>query len=285
MAHVHDHDRRTYYLDQLWTIAICGAFGVVMILLKVYNVLSIFLDAKFHEPVVWGAVALLILVVIRATALWVEVGQTKAENTHNHDHEHDHGHEHRHDHDHGHEHHHDHDHDHEHAHEHEHNAGDDHGHEHGFAPWRYAVLLLPIVLFLMKMPWPDPPEEVEENVIPMRLSVAEQSAELEQQRELMKKDMETKSVRLRGKFTNPWPSDRLFGFLKLKITCCYADAYGEPAKIIVESPKSLDMNKLKGGWVKVKGKLDYRQMGGQYVTVVKAETVQPIKTPANQFDN
>src|SRR5262249_48729445 len=72
-------------------------------------------------------------------------------------------HDHHHDHDHAHEHHHHHDHehgpgcDHEHHHEHEHvhaaaAPGDDDGHEHGWGPWRYAVLLLPVVLFCLHLP-------------------------------------------------------------------------------------------------------------------------------------
>src|SRR5436305_10125754 len=52
---------------------------------------------------------------------------------------------------------HDHSHDHdEHGHTHSHaHAAQDHSHadhEHGWAPWRYVVLLMPILLFLLGMP-------------------------------------------------------------------------------------------------------------------------------------
>jgi hypothetical protein len=30
----------------------------------------------------------------------------------------------------------------------------DHGHEHGWSPWRYAVLLLPVILYLLDLPGP-----------------------------------------------------------------------------------------------------------------------------------
>src|SRR5207249_7750262 len=71
---------------------------------------------------------------------------------HDHDH-HDHDHGHHHDHDHEHHHHdHDHDHGHAHAHAHEQTPGHDHGHDHGWAPWRYTVLMLPVVLFLLNLP-------------------------------------------------------------------------------------------------------------------------------------
>src|SRR5438128_617080 len=38
---------------------------------------------------------------------------------------------------------------HSHAHEHEHAAED---HDHGWAPWRYVVLLVPVILFLLGLP-------------------------------------------------------------------------------------------------------------------------------------
>jgi hypothetical protein len=305
MGHAHAHDRGSYYLEQIWTIATCGALGVVMILLWEYKVLPIFLDPKFHDPVLWGGVALLVLVAIRITALWRAVGQTVAGHTHSHGHvpEHgpagdhrDHGHEHGpacdHHHD-GHE---------EHGDEDEsdeadpvladqgvHHHEDDHGHDHGFAPWRYAVLLVPILLFLIRIPWPQPEEPVEDNVIAMKLGEAEGSAESPDAREHWKKEMETKSVRLKAKFGAPILGDRMFNFVRLKMTCCAADAYGEPVKVIIESSQPLDFDKLKDHWIKVIGKLDYRKPGNsdRYVTVVKAEpkSIKVISTPANQFDN
>ncbi len=91
----------------------------------------------------------------------------------------------------------------------------------------------------------------------------------------------------RGSSALPIRGDRMFNFVKLKMTCCAADAYGEPVKVIVDSPKPLDLDKLKDRWVRVVGKLDYRKAGDsdRYITVVKAESVKAIPTPANQFDN
>jgi hypothetical protein len=311
MGHVHAHDRSSYYLEQIWTIATCGALGVVMILLWEYKVLPIFLDPKFHDPVLWGGVALLVLVAIRITALWRAVGQTVAGHSHSHAQGHTHDHEHgpgcdHHDHKHGDEHGPNCDHHHnvqdreEHADEDEseeadpvladqgvHHHEDDHGHDHGFAPWRYAVLLVPILLFLIRVPWPQPEEPVEDNVIAMKLGEVEESAESPDSREHWKKEMEAKSVRLKAKFGAPVRGDRMFNFVRLKMTCCAADAYGEPVKVIIESSKPLDFDKLKDHWIKVIGKLDYRKTGDldRYVTVVKAESIKVISTPANQFDN
>jgi uncharacterized membrane protein YraQ (UPF0718 family) len=129
------------------------------------------LHEKFHIWVLAGGLSLLALVVLRAVAVWRSVDE-EASHAHSHDHDHDHG-----DgpccgHDHDHPHHHDHGHGHHHHHEgpataiqpapgtltlasepatshapHAHHH--DHGHEHGWAPWRYVVLLLPVVLYFL----------------------------------------------------------------------------------------------------------------------------------------
>src|SRR5262249_18283679 len=43
-------------------------------------------------------------------------------------------------------------HDHGHAHDHDHDHGHDHDHSHGWAPWRFVVLLLPVVLYFLNLP-------------------------------------------------------------------------------------------------------------------------------------
>jgi hypothetical protein len=149
VAHSHAEDRSSYYVEQLCTLGICGLLGGVTVMLWYQNLLRYILAPKFHQPVLWGGVAILVLVVLRAVALWVEAGKSAPGHTHDHDHAHDHGHDHEHEHAHEHHHHeHAHDHDHEHAHAH----GHDHGHDHGWNPWRYIVLLLPIVLYFLGLP-------------------------------------------------------------------------------------------------------------------------------------
>src|SRR5205823_2892745 len=109
---------------------------------------------KFHPFLLWAGVALLVMVAVRAVAIWRTVGQSHAAHDHADDHDHMHGAE---CHEHSHECSHDHGHDHEHAHEHVHESGHDHhqhdhGHDHAWNPWRYAVLLLPIVLYFLNLP-------------------------------------------------------------------------------------------------------------------------------------
>jgi hypothetical protein len=213
MGHEH-HDKSIYYLEQLCTIATCAALGIVMILLWHYQVLAMFLDPKFHDPVLWGGIALLVLVAIRTIAVWASTRREAAvaECCHHGEECQDHGHNH--------------DHAHESAPIHddiaqantaaEHSTAVAHvhthdcGHDHGWAPWRYAVLILPVVLFLMRIPWPDPPEPPEAaNVVSIRLNDAAQAADLEASRTHWEDRMKKESVSLKGKLENLWPGQDL----------------------------------------------------------------------------
>src|ERR1700682_3436210 len=112
MAHAHDEDKGTYFLDQLCAIAMSG--GIAVICIAVYfwqrGILYLLLAEGFHFYVMLAGVALLALVAMRAMALWRETGASGQVNGngHNHSHEpgqaccHDHGHDHNHDHAHGH---------------------------------------------------------------------------------------------------------------------------------------------------------------------------------------
>ncbi len=173
-AHTHDqghhhHGGSDYYLQQLLTIGICGAFGVVGLLMyfvsagpgvtdndgKQLSKLGVLLSPGFHIWVLIGSLVLLAITVIRGVALWKSVGAGQQHDHHGHDHKpgeacdhpthaHDHaGHDHKpgevcdhpahaHDHDHG-----------------DHSADD---HSHGNIYWRVVVLLFPIVIYLMGLP-------------------------------------------------------------------------------------------------------------------------------------
>lgn len=163
MGHDHAHDDpKAYYVEQLCTIGIAGALGGIAVMLYQRQLLW-FLAPKVQPWVLGGGIALLVLVAVRAVVVWFQAGKATADA---HDHHHDHEHAHEHEHDQGHEgitavpalglaaHDHDHDHDHcdDHDHSHGHGNGDDHGHQHGWAPWRFVILLLPVVLYFLNMP-------------------------------------------------------------------------------------------------------------------------------------
>jgi uncharacterized membrane protein YraQ (UPF0718 family) len=159
MAHVHQHgeDRSAYYYDQLFMIGICGALAGVTIMLWASGVLERMLHPKFGIVGLLGAGALLLLVVLRAIAVWRSVDETAVAA-----HDHAHGHGHAHGHEHG----------PECGHSHgtetgvqtlplpvvtppgpTHSHGD--GHDHGWAPWRYVVLLLPVALYFLVLSNPE----------------------------------------------------------------------------------------------------------------------------------
>jgi len=138
----HSHESDSYYLDQLCMVALSAAYGAVCLGLYFWktDMLTRLLGQQFHLFVAISGFTLVGLAILRAVSLWVRVGKAKAAVAHTHDHEHD---EHCHDHgeDCGH--------DHAHAHAHDHSHED---HDHSWAPWRYVVLLVPVIFFLLGLP-------------------------------------------------------------------------------------------------------------------------------------
>ncbi len=128
--------------------------------------LNLLLAEQFHRFVLLSGIFLVGLALVRGVVVWRQAGQLRHHHHHDHEHSHDHhahdhdhsdhDHHYAHDHDHGeHDHHHAHDHDHGHSHDDEH----DHDHDHGWAPWRYIVLLIPVILFLLGLPNKGPTSE------------------------------------------------------------------------------------------------------------------------------
>jgi hypothetical protein len=319
VAHVHAKDSN-YFIEQLCTIGVCGALGGVAITMWLIPGGLGFLGEQFQKPngqpllspVLWGGVAVVALVLIRAVAVWFSVGKPDQAQTHNHSNEHKHDHEHDLDHhldhaDGAHDHHnaHDHDHGHDHAHEHSHveNPAQDHGHDHGWAPWRYVILLMPVGLYSLGLV-PSAfsnlgkvDTNIDEGsgaaisakggeVINGFLELGRASATPQ-----ARKNYEGRIARVIGQAVINADSRR-FGLVRYKISCCAADAV--PLNMVVEvrddddNGKRFNAQTLQGKWVEVKGIIQFRTLRGtdEYVTVlvVKAEDVIPqAKTPTNPF--
>jgi hypothetical protein len=128
VGHSHD-DHRGHYLEQLCTIGMCGALGVVAILMWYRGWLSDLLADTFHPAVLLGGISLLAIVTVRAVALWPAAAPA-------HDPAHEHGPAC----------------DRSHEHSHGPDDGHHHGHEHGWVPVRYVGLLLPVTLFSLGQP-------------------------------------------------------------------------------------------------------------------------------------
>src|SRR5205823_3085082 len=146
MAHAHDHahETDTYYLDQLCMIGLTGAFAGICLTMYFLNreMLKILLKEEFFPFILGAGIVLLVVTLTRAAVLWREAGKRPAAHAHHHDHDHEHGPHYEHgratgvapD----------------HHHDHSHGEGDDH--DHGWAPWRYVILLIPLMLYLLGLP-------------------------------------------------------------------------------------------------------------------------------------
>jgi hypothetical protein len=300
MAHHHDHshdDRNAYYLNQLFTIAVCGALGGVAVMLWWTDKIGLMLHPKFFPWVLMGGIALLTLVLIRAIAVWRSVDEAVAMPNHTHDHEHcDHDHSHcDHDHDHGIQSaaqttgfstaaaplplatptHHHHDHDHEHGHD----------HDHGWAPWRYVVLLLPVVLYFLNLPNQgfsadagggdlsglaiNAPSAVRSTgQVSVSFVELQQASLTSENRDFY----EGKNITLTGQYYGNSP--KAFTLRRFKIACCGADAVKLDAVIMVDPSASndvqVDPDRYRNQWVEVHGRVHFLQKPGtnEYITAL-----------------
>lgn len=274
MAHDHDlshEDRNAYYLNQLFTIAVCGALGGVTVMLWYSGKLRFLVIERFWLPTLLGGIALLALVIIRAIALWRSVDQSvEASKQHDHDHEHC-----GHDHDHC---------GHDHAHQHDH-----HGHDHGWAPWRYVVLLFPVVLYFLHLPnegfsaaYGDRLKDVQLDV-PTGLS-AEKGEDQIGFKELQEVSLspetrdywEGRTISLIGKYSDL--SDKRFTLVRYKIACCARDAVPLNAVIMIDpkSEQKIDRDKYRDKWVQVKGRIHFFPKPGS-AEIITALILYPSK--------
>jgi hypothetical protein len=316
--HVHDHhehDADTYFLDQICMVGISGAFGAICLALYFGNLMTTdtqtmlgrLLAPKFHLWILGTGIALVLIAAIRGITLWRQAGAAG----HAHNHDHDHGEcDHEHvacDHDHGHEHHHHHAHAHAHHHHHDHDAAD---HNHGWAPWRYVLLLVPIILFLLGLPNKGP--AAKETPVPLDMTkilagyagmvasapttegqvltwMAAMYMTEETPIEVNFKDLENfanrpdlraewrgKTVRVRGQFAPSPGNEHVFSLIRFRISCCAADAIPLPVPIV--SRESLAQSEFKlNDWVKVTGIVDFQHVGNTEKTVLRVMSLKKIE--------
>lgn len=306
-THDHAHDGGSYYVGQLSAIGICGALAAVGVL-WVASRDMFFLIPVFRTTVLVGGLVLLALVAVRAVSLWIIVGQVRPEHGHDHAHDHDHGHSH-HDHDHeGHEHDHDHDH-HDHVpagtpHVHSDAHDHDHGHEHGSAPWRYTLLLLPIVLFLMGLPNkgfsshrgrtvnPDDvqsassdPGFLETLCVQAGLAGPQEAPfevtfqELDQASFYPDKRAfyEGKTVRMKGQFApSPTGNAKRFSLFRFRMVHCAQDAIR--LNMVVDCGQELNTPAFANQWVEVTGRVSFgKKPNGEIITVLTVPADSGVK--------
>lgn len=302
MAHAHHHeDQRAYYLEQIGTIVLSAILGGIAVLAYEQGMLQFMLATKFHLPVLIGGITLLVLAAVRTVAFVTAVRRGAAHEheccghdhvhadgeacCHDHAHDHHHAHEHVHDHDHAHEHAHDHAHAHavDHDHHHEHAAatglleepsakpaaavagGHDCGHDHGFSPWRYAILLLPVVLYALNLPnqgFANLSDDTDVSGMGGMHDVAEKGTvhldfqELERAgySPVTRAAYEGYTGVLKGQFASTG-DPQIFRLVRFKMTCCAADAV--PLRVMIVAPKPVThVTDLQ--WVEVRGQIQFR---------------------------
>ncbi len=317
MAHDHAHDPKSYFVEQLCTIAVSGALGGIALMLWKRNLLW-FLAPKVQPWVMAGGVILLVLVAVRAWVVWFQAGKV---GSHDHAHDHEHGHSHGGDcgHDHGHshgetcahDHHHEHgeacDHDHEQEHAHLHGGGD--GHDHGWAPWRYVILLLPIVLYFLDMPnelWAgadnrdkttlsDRDLHINEDLKPSDDKPFEVDFPELQRAANNRQAYEGKTIRVKGEYLPG--NERLFTLVRYKMSCCARDAIPLKAVIMLD-PKSseelptaaLTQTRNERKWLTVEGQVQFQPDPADpesWVTIIvlRPGASHPLFDPSGQNEN
>lgn len=340
MAH-HHHDDETYFLDQICMVALSGAFGVICLCLYFVQqgMLNRLLGPQFHLFVLASGAVLVVIAVLRAALLWSHAGVKEGpdaccqdqgdlslQHAHSHatsieDHERSHSHaeSHAHSHSHG-------SHSHSHA-----DAGHDHAqaikvmgsspafghtpspshahahsnshadHDHGWAPWRYVVLLVPIIFFLLGLPSKGPSINAKDlkgvdagiedslfaatqtllsNDVMSALSVvgAREADAITGEAEPMnvkrleelannpadREFYKNKVIRVRGQYMPQ--SERMFFMVRFRIQCCAADAI--QLNIPMLAKDSITHVKPQS-WVEVTGRVDFRaEAKGIHRTVI-----------------
>lgn len=283
-SETHNHsDHSMYYLDQMMTVLVSAAIGVVAILIHQLGMINLILAPEFHFPVLLGGIVLVLIVFVRSITLYQEFSYVQGHHHEETNHEHDHC-------DHSHS---DCHHNHEHAsHEHHHHH---HDHEHGWNPAKYIILLLPVVLYMLNLPNKGFSKEAleralgKDNVelaltgtenltiqdgetIELRFRELADAAASEQQRAFL----DGKLGRLKGQYA-PLNVDKQFTMFRLKMNCCAADAI--PLKVRIISPEPLTDIQM-GDKIQVEGRIRFLQPVGskEFIPVIFIESMDNIRT-------
>ncbi len=292
VAHAHSHGEPggNYFLDQLFTILLCGALGIAAVAMYFNEPLLIrILVPAFFVPVLAGGLVLLALVAIRGIAVWQLAGAAKSAksgSTPDHGHAHSHGNSHAHDENCGH--------DHGHAHAHSHAADPAHAegdeHDHSWVPVRYLVLAVPFFLFILGEPrrafstsevrgstggglsvspkrqalaflagGPSltrvlKKSEVDQRILQLRFKELVEAAAIQALHETYEGDIGL----IRGQFMAIPGNDSEFTLFRVDRTCCISDQIILDVRIA--SPLSVQsLGLAEGEWVSVRGVIAFER--------------------------
>lgn len=195
-----------------------------------------------------------------------------------------------------------------HGHSHSHGDGD---HEHGWAPWRYIVLLVPIIFFMLGIPNREPQlgasgftiethDPKEESIYGVTLTglsgeflgafgplLARQASDAIASKfdYYNVKEIESwgtnaadreyfkgKAIQVRGQYIPR--NDRFFEVGRFKIQCCAGDAI--PIRIPVVAKEPVSGFKAQD-WVEIVGRVEFREAAGEHKTVIIVGKASQIK--------
>jgi hypothetical protein len=264
-SHDHSHDHSGYYLEQLCTIVVCGALGLVVILLYFQRTLDHqkalgFLLADFLHPYLLGSgIAILAVAALRAGFLFLSL-RRRAATQHADD-------------------------------DHCKNCGHHHDHDHRWSPLRYLALCLPIMLFLLGLP-----NEGFRSVKAVEIEVADRPL-IDKQGDVIYLDflelynsaynpakreyLEGRTGTLKGQLVME-NTGRHTSLVRFKSTCCPADAI--PLYVAFVSPESIaDLKPM--SWVQVTGQIQYGKRKGlnQSIPVLKVRSRQDITPTTSEY--
>lgn len=263
MSHQHASDASNYWADQICMVLAGLALGGVSLSMWLSDKLD-FLAPFFRWAVLFGAVGLLSITLIRGWTIWRAAGRAAEHDHHDHDIacDHDHGHDHA-------------------------NCG--HDHSHSWVPAKYALILLPVVLYLLGLPhsgfstdWlknagnSGDLEGGPQNVATKgEMTLGFDEVTLAQHNQAKQASLEGHIVTLKGMFV-PVNSDKAFTLMRLKGKCCTADAIPMGVRII--APSFVNQFKPKD-WVSVKGKIEFHKLIGKdkVIPVLIIEEMNDIK--------
>jgi hypothetical protein len=196
-----------------------------------------------------------------------------------------------------------------HGHSHSHGEGD---HDHGWAPWRYVVLLVPIIFFLLGIPNKGPSfdntpasivdihDSKEESIYGITLTgmsgdflgslgpiLARQAADAVASKveKYNVKEIEAwasnaadrefckgKTIQVRGQYIPS--SDRFFEVGRFKIQCCAGDAIAIRVPVIAK--EAITGHKSQD-WVEVVGRVEFRESAGEFKSVIIVANRNQVK--------
>ncbi|MBM4069316.1 MAG: hypothetical protein FJ271_10270 [Planctomycetes bacterium] len=274
MDHHHAHVHDAYYLDQICLIVVSAAFGGICLSLCTWQgaMLHMMLAPFLHGYVLAGGILLVIAALIRAAILWHEAARDSG-------HEDDHA-------------------------DCEHQCGHAH-HDHDWAPWRYVIVLVPIILFLLGLPNKLPElrgDAVAVDLTQEAMSYASLVAASQRPSSaalalgalfaepavdiaptilvssLAKANLGTREqwlgelVRVEGRF-DPTTNPRQFEIERYVRACCIADVQRVSALVVCREPAPAFPVKQ---WLAVTGRVNFRNSAHGVVTVLEVANMKAI---------